>query len=64
MQEYKARCKGIQPGQVVGIQQVVPAQLKEEDEDEEDDQRNHLGNNKQQIKTPTQLQNFMNTTQI
>lgn len=36
MQEYKARCKGIVPG-VVGIQQAVPNQLKEEDEDEEDD---------------------------
>lgn len=37
MQEYKARCKGIAPGQPIGIQQPVPNQLKEEDEDEEDD---------------------------
>jgi len=36
MQEYKARCKGLAPGQVA-IQQAVPNQLKEEDEDEEDD---------------------------
>lgn len=35
MQEYKARCKGIQPNQV-GIQQAVP--LKEEDDDDEDDE--------------------------
>lgn len=37
MQEYKARCKGIQPGQQVGIQQAVPNQLKEEEDDEEDE---------------------------
>lgn len=38
MQEYKARCKGLAPGQTIGsIQQTVPNQLKEEDEDEEDD---------------------------
>lgn len=36
MQDYKARCKGLAPGQVA-IQQAVPNQLKEEDEDEEDD---------------------------
>lgn len=37
MQEYKARCKGIAPGQQVGIQQAVPNQLKEEEDDEEDE---------------------------
>lgn len=37
MQEYKARCKGIVPGQQVGIQQTVTNQLKEEDDEDEDD---------------------------
>lgn len=38
MGEYKARCKGLAPGQTIqSIQQVVPPQLKEEDEDDEDD---------------------------
>lgn len=38
MQEYKARCKGIPPNQVAGIQQAVPInQLKEEDDDDEDE---------------------------
>lgn len=37
MQEYKARCKGIIPGQQIGIQQAVVNQLKEEDDEDEDD---------------------------
>lgn len=38
MQEYKARCKGIVPGQQIGIQQqTVTNQLKEEDDEDEDD---------------------------
>lgn len=37
MQEYKARCKGIQPN-VIGLPQAVASHLKEEDDDDEDDE--------------------------